>query len=66
VDKGDVFSILAALIVVSVVALVFRPPVAEAGPEIPESLTPTPTVTATPIPAYRHRPRRSNPRGSPM
>lgn len=50
-DKGDVFSILAALIVVSVVALVFRPPVAEAGPEIPESLTPTPTVTATPIPA---------------
>ncbi|WP_143706357.1 hypothetical protein [Methanoculleus marisnigri] len=47
-DKGDVFSILAALLIVSVLALVFRPPVAEAGQEIPEIPTPTPPVTVLP------------------
>ncbi len=50
VDKGDVFTILAALIIVSAIALVFRPPIAEAGSEIPESPTPTPSVTAPPAP----------------
>jgi hypothetical protein len=50
VDKGDAFSILAALIIITAIALVFRPPVAEAGPEIPESPDPTPTATATPAP----------------
>ncbi len=49
-DKGDVFTILAALIIVSVIALVFRPPVTEAGPEIPESPAPTPPITAAPVP----------------
>ena len=49
-DKGDVLSILAALIIVSVVALAVRPPVAEVGPEIPESPAPTPPVTAAPVP----------------
>jgi len=33
VDKGDVISILAALLIVSLVAVVFHSPVAEAGPE---------------------------------
>ncbi|KAF5085056.1 hypothetical protein DSECCO2_73800 [anaerobic digester metagenome] len=50
VDKGDVFSILAALLIVSALALAFRPPVAEAGPEIPEIPTPTPPITVTPAP----------------
>jgi hypothetical protein len=50
VDKGDVFSILAALIIVSVIALVLRPPGAETVPEVPETPAPTPLGTATPIP----------------
>ena len=54
-DKGDVFSILAALIIVSAIAMVFRLPAAEAGSEVQESLTPesipTPYVTAPPVPA---------------
>jgi hypothetical protein len=50
VDKGDVLSILAALIVVSVIALVLRPPVAETVPEVPGTPTPTPFVTAAPVP----------------
>lgn len=49
-DKGDVFSILAALIIVSVVALVLRPPMTEAGPTVPESPVPTPLVTTPPAP----------------
>ncbi|BBL68532.1 hypothetical protein [Methanoculleus chikugoensis] len=49
-DKGDVFSILTALIIVSVLALLLRPPVAEAGPEIPEISAPTPAVTVPPAP----------------
>ncbi|WP_366515169.1 hypothetical protein [Methanoculleus sp.] len=49
-DKGDVFTILAALVIVSMIALVLRPPVAEIVPEVPESPTPTPSVTATPAP----------------
>ncbi len=54
-DKGDALSILAALIIVSAMALVFRPPVAEAGPEVteifaPESTT-TPAATAPAVPA---------------
>ncbi len=55
VDKGDVFSILAALIIVSLVAIALRLPAAEAGPTVPETLTrenvPTPTITAAPTPA---------------
>ncbi|WP_054847728.1 hypothetical protein [Methanoculleus chikugoensis] len=48
-DKGDVFSILTALIIVSVLALLLRPPVAEAGPEIPPEISaPTPAVTVPP------------------
>ncbi|MDN7012811.1 hypothetical protein FGW20_07105 [Methanoculleus sp. FWC-SCC3] len=47
-DKGDVLSILAALIVVSVIALVLRPPVAETVPEVPRTPTPTPFVTVPP------------------
>ncbi|KLK87785.1 hypothetical protein SZ63_09205 [Methanoculleus sediminis] len=47
-DKGDVFSILAALIIVSVLALAFRPPVADAGPEIPKNPAPTLPVTVPP------------------
>ncbi|MDK2915450.1 MAG: hypothetical protein PWR25_7 [Euryarchaeota archaeon] len=57
-DKGDVFSILAALIIVSVLALAIRPPVAEAGPEIPKIPTPTPTVTPAPTPAMPPEPIR--------
>jgi len=55
VDKGDVFSIIAALIVVVAIAGVFRPPGADAVPEIPgvpespiPEITPMPTVTAPP------------------
>lgn len=55
VDRGDVFSILAALILVSVVAVAVQMPPAEAGaaaPQIPtQASTPTPAVTASPAPA---------------
>lgn len=47
-DRGDVFSILAALIIISVLALIFRPPVAEAGQEIPEIPISTPPITILP------------------
>ena len=54
VDKGDILSIFTALIIVSAIALVFRPPVAEAGPEVLEPLAPvgipTPAVTTPPAP----------------
>ncbi|MDV2482558.1 hypothetical protein F8E02_11210 [Methanoculleus sp. Wushi-C6] len=54
-DKGDVLSILAAVIIVSAVAIAFRLPVADAGQAVPEPVTPggipTPAVTATPAPA---------------
>ncbi|KAF5047897.1 hypothetical protein DSECCO2_455710 [anaerobic digester metagenome] len=54
VDKGDVFSIVAALIIVVAVAVVFRPPGADAGTEVPEGpapeITPTPSITAPPAP----------------
>jgi len=54
VDKGDILSIFAALIIVSAIALVFRPPVAEAGLEVLEPLAPvgipTPAVTTPPAP----------------
>lgn len=56
-DKGDVFSIIAALIIVVAIAVIFRPPGADAGaaiPEVPDSptpeITPTPTITAPPAP----------------
>lgn len=53
-DKGDVFSILAALIIVSAVGVVFHSPTAEAEPEVPVSVlpddTPTPPVTVAPTP----------------
>jgi hypothetical protein len=48
VDKGDVFSILAALVIVSVLVLLVRPPIAEAGPEAPEIQDPTPPITISP------------------
>lgn len=63
-DKGDVLSIFAALIIVSAMALFFRPPVAEAGPEVPDTLapesTPTPAVTtlSTPVPPVHPDPIR--------
>ena len=54
VDKGDILSIFTALIIVSAIALVFRPPVAEAGLEVLEPLAPvgipTPAVTTPPAP----------------
>jgi hypothetical protein len=50
VDKGDALSIVAALIIVSAIAVIFRPPVADAGSEIPENIPPPPTVTAAPAP----------------
>ena len=54
VDKGDILSIFTALIIVSAIALVFRPPVAEAGLEVLEPLAPvgipTPDVTTPPAP----------------
>jgi len=54
VDKGDVISIIAALLIVSLVAVVFHSPVAEAGPEVPapgQQVTPTaPPVTPPPTP----------------
>ena len=54
-DKGDVFSILAALILVSAVAVAVQMPPAETGPATPEiptqASTPTPAVTASPTPA---------------
>ena len=54
VDKGDILSIFTALIIVSAIALVFRPPVTEAGPEVLEPLAPvgipTPAVTTPPAP----------------
>ena len=53
-DKGDILSIFTALIIVSAIALVFRPPVAEAGLEVLEPLAPvgipTPAVTTPPAP----------------
>jgi len=53
VDKGDIFSILAALIVVSLVAVVFQPPVADVVPEVPANVTleTTPNPSVTPPPA---------------
>ncbi len=48
VDKGDVFSILAALVIVSVLVLLVRPPIAEAGPEALEIPDPTHPVTISP------------------
>jgi len=53
VDKGDLLSIIAALIIVSAVALLLRPPAAEPGSGVPETpvTTPTPPITTpTPIP----------------
>ncbi len=51
-DKGDVITILAALIIVSAIALAFRPPAAEAGPEtLAPERTPAPADTTPPIPA---------------
>lgn len=48
-DKGDILSILAALIIVSLVAVVLQFPAAEAGPEVPVTApaktTPEPPVT---------------------
>lgn len=51
-DKGDILSILAALLIVSVAGIVFHPPAMETEPEAPasnESL-PTPSITASPAP----------------
>ncbi|WP_332450523.1 hypothetical protein [Methanoculleus sp.] len=52
-DKGDVFAIIAALIIVVAVTVVFRPPGADAVPEVPgvpesplPEITPMPTITA--------------------
>lgn len=66
-DKGDVFSILAALVIVSLVAVVFQSPVAEAGPEVPATVTPEttpkpsvplPTAPPSPMPPEPPRPFR--------
>ncbi len=48
-DKGDILSIFAALVIVSAIALIFRPPIAEAGPEASEPLAPVdiPTLAVT-------------------
>ena len=53
-DKGDVVSILAALILVSAAAIAIHMPAAEAGPATPDisapENTPTPSITASPTP----------------
>ncbi|WP_292517707.1 hypothetical protein [Methanoculleus sp.] len=53
-DKGDILSILAALLIVSVAGIVFHPPAMETGPEAPVSnppeSVPTPPITASPAP----------------
>lgn len=50
-DKGDLLSIIAALIIVSAVALIFRPPTGEPGSGIQETPVPTPTpIVTTPTP----------------
>lgn len=60
-DKGDIISILAALVIISVLALVFRSPVAEGKEETPEIPIPTTlpsTVLPTQTPAVPPEPTR--------
>ncbi len=57
-DKGDVISILAALIIISVLVLVSRPPVAEEREEIPIPTTIPLTILPTQTPAVPPEPTR--------